>query len=97
MHQTFMVCNLGATIRHIRKGDLDKAAKEAVEFDKDMHPENEDMSMANAIFCFAAFAEKGNGPVYNIATDALPVMSMNGHQYSVVAFEYDNKSLTPWQ
>ena len=38
----------------------------------------------------AAFAEEEKGTIYTDATGALPVMSLNGHQYYIVAYDYDN-------
>lgn len=82
-------------IRSTRKDELKAAAKEAIEMDKDMHPKREgtltsEGGRVNNIFCFAALSEKENGTVYTDATGALPVMSVDGHQYYVVAYDYDN-------
>ena len=59
-----------------------------------MHPQGESKASeggqkVNNICCFAALAEKENGIVYTDATGALPVMSVDGHQYYVVAYDYD--------
>ena len=38
---------------------------------------------------FAKYS-KGKGTVYTDATDGLPVMSLDGKQYYVVAYDYNN-------
>ena len=48
------------------------------------------MPTNNNVFCFAALAEKEKGTVYTDATGALPVLSLDGHQYYVVTYDYDN-------
>ena len=45
----------------------------------------------NNVFCFAALADKEEGTVYTDATGALPVVSLNGKQYYIVMYDYDNK------
>ena len=42
------------------------------------------------MFCFAALAEKGKGTIYTDATGALPVLSLDGQQYYIVTYDYDN-------
>ena len=44
--------------------------------------------MNNSMFCLEALAEKGT--VYTDATGALPVTSLDGYQYYIVAYDYDN-------
>ena len=46
--------------------------------------------MNNSMFCLEALAEKEKGTVYTEATGALPVTSLDGHQYYIVAYDYDN-------
>lgn len=41
------------------------------------------------LFCYAALANKHTGAMYTDATGALPVLSVNGHQYYFVAYAYD--------
>ena len=60
-----------------------------------MHPASADTNSegeesTNNIFCFAALAEKEKGTIYTDATGALPVLSLDGHQYYVVTYDYDN-------
>ena len=79
-----------AGIRSTRKED------ELVEqYEEDMHPKDgvscsDDVEIANNIFCFAALADKEKGTVYTDATGALPVMSLEGNQYYLVVYDYDN-------
>ena len=66
-----------------------------MKLDKDMHPTDastasEGVITNNNIFCFAALAEKEKGTVYTDATGALPVLSLDGHKYYVVTYDYDN-------
>ena len=63
--------------------------------DEDMHPAagstaSEGVPTNNNVFCFAALAEKEKGTIYTDATDALPVLSLDGHQYYIVAYDYDD-------
>ena len=64
--------------------------------DKDMHPAKRSTASEGAptnttnVFCFAALAEKEKGTVYTDATGALPVLSLDGHQYYIVTYDYDN-------
>ena len=44
----------------------------------------------NNVFCFTALTEKEKGTMYTDATGALPVISLDGHQYYIVAYDYDN-------
>ena len=44
----------------------------------------------NNIFCYAALAEKEIGTIYTDVTGALPVLSIDGHQYHVVTYDCDN-------
>ena len=60
-----------------------------MKLDEDMHPTDastasEGVITNNNIFCFA-------GTVYTDATGALPMLSLDGHQYYVVTYDYDNK------
>ena len=63
---------------------------------EDMHPTNRSKTSEGGgeheanFFCFAALADKEKGTVYTDATGALPVMSLNGKQYYIVMYEYDN-------
>ena len=68
--------------------------------DEDMHPAagsktSEGVPTNNNVFCFAAMAKKEKGTVYTDATGALPVMSLGGHQYYIVAYNYDNNFIDP--
>ena len=69
--------------------------EEQLRLDEDMHPAAESTASDgvvtnNNVFCFAALAEKGKGTVYTDATSALPVLSLDGHQCCIVAYDYDN-------
>ena len=70
--------------------------KEEDEYMEDMHPTDGSTSSEgvggneNNMFCFAAIADKEKGTVYTDATGALPVMSLNGKQYYMVMYDYDN-------
>ena len=44
----------------------------------------------NNIFCFAALADKKAGTMYTDQTGALPAISLDGHQYFFVAYDYDS-------
>ena len=60
-----------------------------------MYPEagstaSEDVPMNNNVLCFAALAGKDKGTVYMDAIGALPVMSPDGHQYYIIAYDYYN-------
>ena len=44
----------------------------------------------NNIFCFAALADKKSGTMYTDQTGALPAISLDGHQYFFVAYDYDS-------
>ena len=44
----------------------------------------------NNVFCFAALAEKEKETVYTNVTGALPVLSLDRHQYYITAYDYDN-------
>ena len=48
------------------------------------------MKLSSNVFCFAALAEKEKITIYTDTTVALPVLSLDGHQYYVVACDYDN-------
>ena len=48
-----------------------------------------DEPQVNNVFCFAALADKQRGTMYTDATGALPAMSIDGHQYYFVAYDYD--------
>ena len=43
----------------------------------------------NNVFCYAALADKQRGTLYTDATGALPAISLDGHQYYFVAYDYD--------
>jgi hypothetical protein len=43
---------------------------------------------ANQIFCFAAMADKTKRTLYHDLTGRLPVMSLEGNQYFLVAYDY---------
>jgi hypothetical protein len=43
---------------------------------------------ANHIFCFAAMADKAQRTLYHDLTGRLPVMSLEGNQYFLVAYDY---------
>ena len=63
--------------------------------DEDMHPTTGSVASegvpTNAnVFCFEALAEKEKGTTHTDATGALPVLSLDGHQYYIVAYDYDN-------
>ena len=66
-----------------------------MKLDEDMHPTDtstasEGVITNNNIFCFAALAEKDKGIVYTDSTGALPVLSLDGHQYYVFTYDYGN-------
>ena len=69
---------------------------EEAEYTEDMHPTDGNTTSEgvvenkNNMFCFAAIADKEKGTVYTDATGALPVMSLNGKQYYMVLYDYDN-------
>ena len=74
---------------------LKKKLEEQLKLDEEMHPADastasEGVPTNNNVFCFAALTEKGKGTVYTDATGALPVLSLDGHQYYIVAYDYDN-------
>ena len=63
--------------------------------DEDMHPTagsttTEGVPTINNVFCFAVLSEKEKGTVNTDATGALPMMSLDGHQYYIIAYDYDN-------
>ena len=43
----------------------------------------------NNIFCFTALADSRTGTFYTDATGALPAISLYGHQYYFIAYDYD--------
>ena len=45
---------------------------------------------ANNIFCFAALADKQAGTMHTDTTGALPTISLDGHQYYFIAYNYDS-------
>ena len=60
-----------------------------------MHPiagstASEGVPTNNNVFCFAALAEKEKGTIYTDAMGAFPVLSLDGHQYYIAAYDYDN-------
>ena len=70
--------------RRQRRARLKKEAPETKPI-----PDPRDKHEVNNIFCFAALADKQNGTLYTDATGALPVISLDGHQYYFVAYDYD--------
>ena len=48
-----------------------------------------DEPQVNNVFCFVALADKHRSTMYTVATGALPAMSVDGHQYYFVAYDYD--------
>ena len=80
--------------RREKKDEFEKEVKEQLMLDKDMHPAagstvSKGVIMSSNVFCFATLAEKRR-TVYTDATGALPVLSLNGHQYYNVAYDCDN-------
>ena len=82
--------------RRERKDEFEKELEEQLVLDKGMHPPagsttSEGVPTNNNEFCFVVLTEKGKGTLYmDDATCALPVMSLNGHQYYIVAYDYGN-------
>ena len=81
--------------RQEKKDEFEKESEEQLLLDKDMHPAagstaSENVILSSNVFCFAALAEKEKGTVYTDAIGALSVLSLNGHQYYVGAYDYDN-------
>ena len=81
--------------RKKNKTEFEMEWEEQKRIDEDMHPTNgstasEGVNKINNVFCFAALAEKEKGIEYTDATGALPVLSVDGHQYYMVAYDYDN-------
>ena len=81
--------------RRGRKDEFEKELEEQLLLDKDMHPPagsttSEDVPTNNKMFCYAALTEKEKGTVYTDTTGALPVISLDGHQYCIVAYDYNN-------
>ena len=71
-----------------RRNSLKKSWKNKSGWIEDMQPEagstaSEGVPANNNVFCFAALAEKEKGTVYTDTTGALPVMSLDGHQYYI--------------
>jgi hypothetical protein len=52
-------------------------------------PMEEKEDSACHVFCYAALADKHTGTMYTDATGALPVVTLEGHQYYFVAYAYD--------
>ena len=80
--------------RQQKKDEFEKDLEEQLKLDEDMHPTDastasEGVITNNNIFCFAALAGKEKGTVYTDATGALPVLSLDGHQYYGVTYLYD--------
>ena len=46
----------------------------------------------NNVLCFTALTDKKHGTVYPDATGALSAISLDGHQYFFVAYDYDTSS-----
>ena len=60
-----------------------------------MHPAagstaSEGVILSNNVFCFATLTEQEKGTLYTDAMGALPVLSFDGHQSCIVAYDYDN-------
>ena len=45
----------------------------------------------NNIFCSAALADSRTGTFYIDSTGTLPTISLDGHQYYFIAYDYDTK------
>ena len=81
--------------RQEKKDEFEKELEKQMKLDEDMHPAAGSTASEGAptnknVFCFAALAEKEKGTVYTDATGVLPVMPLGGHQYYIVAYDYDN-------
>ena len=48
---------------------------------------------ANNVFCCAALGDAVSGSVYTDMTGSFPVMSLDGMQYSFVAYDYDTSTI----
>ena len=70
--------------RRQRRARLKKTAPETKPI-----PDPRDTHELNNVFCYAALADKQQGTLYTDATGALPVLSLDGHQYYFVAYDYD--------
>ena len=46
--------------------------------------------MENNIFCFAVLTDKEMGMVYTNTMGVLPIMSLDGKQYYILMYDYDN-------
>jgi hypothetical protein len=44
----------------------------------------------NNIFCFAALTDKQAGTIYTDATGALPTISLDGHPYYFITYDYNS-------
>ena len=51
---------------------------------------SEGVIMSSNVIYFVALARKAKGTVYTDVTGALTVLSLAGHQYYIVAYNYDN-------
>ena len=81
--------------RQKRKDEFEKELEEQLLLDKDMHPTTgstalEGVILSSNVICSAALADKEKGTVYTDVTGALPVLSLDGHQYYIVAYDYDD-------
>jgi hypothetical protein len=56
-------------------------------------PMEEKEDSACHVFCYAALADKHTGTMYTDATGALPVVTLEGHQYYFVAYAYDPNNI----
>lgn len=54
-----------------------------------MVPNDEPLDGMNNVFCYASLADKHKITLYTGATGALPVRSLDGHQYYFIAYDYD--------
>ena len=48
----------------------------------------------NNIFCSAALSDSRTGTFYTDATGALPSISLDGHQYYFIAYDYDTNYIS---
>ena len=44
----------------------------------------------NNIVCYAALTDKESGTMFTDQTGTLPAISLDGHQYFFIAYDYDN-------
>ena len=73
--------------RQEKKDEFEKELEQQIKLDEDMHPvagrtASEGVpTNNNVLLCFTALAEKGKGTAYTDAAGALPVLSLDEHQY----------------